>query len=522
MPMPRSARNRRGYLRFFALLLVTVITAAACSSGGTGDGDESAPADSGQPTTGGTLVIGRNSDTAGLDPQTLINGEDMMVKRLLFSPLLDFAQDGSGVENALAEDYTYDESALSYTFTIREANFSDGSPITSADVKFSLEHAAEGGFYGALFSKIKNMETPDDQTLVVELDTFDSVFLPGLAFGYVIPKDFGGQSAEKFFDDPISSGPFTLESWSPGDSMVLTKNPEYWDPERPYVDTVEYRVIPDGNQKLVAFQSGDIDVFEFLPHQFAETLPAEQVYEVDPTSRVLLVTINSAKAPLNDLEVRRAMGLAINREAMIEGIWQGRGEVANGIVQPGIPDQVPGLETDWTYDPEAAKETLASSSYNGEKIEFLSPNEREVEPNVTQSVQSDLAAAGFNIQIETPDYGAAIDALVATTFQLFMLGNGGYLPTSGEGLLFYASVFSPLSAWPEPERANDIFEQYRVGETPEEREAAVAAFEDYVFETQAIIPIAFPHLLYGVSERVGGFMSTPGGLTMPDRMWIEE
>ncbi|MEA2498859.1 MAG: peptide/nickel transport system substrate-binding protein [Actinomycetota bacterium] len=511
------------HLRLFALLLVSVLVAAACSSGGDSPGtDDSGPdAAAGEPTKGGTLVIGRNSDTAGLDPQTLINGEDMMIKRLLFAPLMDISSDGSGVEEALAESVEYDEENLAYTITLREANFSDGSPITSADAKFSLEHAAEGGFYGALFSKIDTMDTPDDQTLVVNLKTFDSLFLPGLAFGYVIPKDFGGQEAEAFFEDPVSSGPFVLESWAPGDEMVLARNSEYYDPERPYVDKVEYRIIPDANQKLVALQNGDIDVYEFLPHQLAQSLPEEQVYEVNPTSRVLLITVNSSKPPLDDIEVRRAMGQAINRDAMVEGIWQGRGESATGIVQPGIPDQVPGLETEWTYDPEAAKETLANSSYDNEPIELLSPNEREVEANVTQSVQSDLTAAGFKIKLETPDYGAAIDALVAMEFQTFMLGNGGYLPTAGEALLFYATVFSPLSAWPDPDTANALFEDYRVAETTEDREAAVAAFEDYVYETQAIIPIANPHLLYGVGERVGGFESTPGGLTMPDRMWVE-
>lgn len=518
--MPHIVIGRPRILGYCSLLVVAVLTAAACSPGETNGG--SGTASNGEPRQGGTLVVGRNLDTAGLDPQTVINGEDMMVKRLLFSPLLDFAQDGSGVVNELAEDYEFDEDELTYTFSLREANFSDGSPITSSDVKFSLEHAAEGGFYGALFSKIDDIETPDDQTLIVKLETFDSVFLPGMAFGYVIPEDFGDQDAEAFFEDPVSSGPFILESWSPGDRMVLSRNPEYWDPERPYVDTVEYRIIPDINQKLVAFQSGDIDIFEFMPHQFAGQLPAERIYEVDPTSRVLLITINSANPPLSDFDVRRAMGLAINREPMIDGIWQGRAEVATGIVQPGIPDQTPGEEANWTYDPEAAREALEASGYNGQPIEFLSPNEREVEPNVTQSVQSDLTAVGFNLQLKTPDYGAAIDQFVAAEFEALMLGNGGYMPTAGEGLLFYSSVFSPLSSWPEAERADALFEQYRVAKTSEERQAVVAEFEDYVFDTQAIIPIANPHLLYGVSDRVGGFQSTPGGLTMPDRMWVEE
>lgn len=516
--MVGSHRSRRARLRVLAAA-VALATLSACGGGS----DPGSPgSDDGEPQSGGTLVIGRASDTAGLDTQILINGEDMMVKRLLFSPLMDIKQDGTGFEPGLAESVEYDEGSLTYTISLREATFSDGADITSEDVKFSLEYAKEGGYYGALFSKMKTIETPDPQTVTVTLESADSLFEPGLAFAFVVPADFGGQEAEAFFEDPVTSGPFTLTEWSPGDRMVLDKNPEFWDSERPYVDTVEYRIITDANQKLVAFQSGDIDIFEYLPHQLTSVLGEDEVYTVEPTSRTLVVTLNAASGPMADIEVRRAMGLAIDRESMMSGIWEDRGSVAEGLVQPGLPDQVPGETADWKFDLQAAKDALAASGYDGEPIELLASNEREVEPTVSQTVLDNLTEAGLNIKLETPDYGAAIDQFISTKFDAFMLGNGSYLPTAGESILFYATVFAPLSGWPNLAEAEELFDQYRSATTEEDRQAAVAAFEDSVFESQAMIPIASPNLLFGVGPRVGGFDATPAGLTMPDKMWVTD
>jgi peptide/nickel transport system substrate-binding protein len=522
--MVGSRRSVSRRLQVGVVVSIATVLLAACGGGdsdaGKGGGNGAGAGD-GQPKSGGTLVIGRASDTAGLDTQTLINGEDMMVKRLLFSPLLDIKQDGSGVEPALAEGFDYDEASLTYTFHLKPATFSDGSPITSEDVKFSLEYSKEGAYYGALFSKMKSVEAPDPETVVVTLDSPDSLFEPGLAFGFVVPKDFGGKSAEDFFKDPVSSGPFTLESWSPGDEMILDKNPKYWDPERPYVDKVDYRIIPDANQKLTAFQSGDIDIFEYLPHQLTKVLTGDVVKKVDPTSRTLIIALNDARPPLDDINVRRAMGLAIDRDTMLKGIWEDNGQVANGLVQPGIADQAPGKSTDWTFDLDAAKKALAASSYDGEPISLLASNEREVEPTVSQTVLDNLTAAGFNIKLETPDYGAAIDQLVAQDFDAFMLGNGSYLPTAGESLLFYATVFAPLASWPNLDESTQLFDQFRSADSDTARQDAVAAFEDSNFENQSMIPIASPDLLFAVQDRVGGWGSTPAGLTMPDKMWIK-
>lgn len=501
-----------------ALLLAA--TAVAC---GSDDDSQGAPSDNGDAPAdaelGGSLVIGRNSDTVSLDTQYLVNGEDIMVKRLLWSPLVDIAPDGSGVEPGLAEDWEFDEESNTYTFHLREATFSDGTPVTSADAKFSLEYSAEGGDYGELLSRIESIDTPDDRTVVVHLDGVDNLFLTGAAFGFVIPEDFGGQPAEDFFADPVSSGPFVLESWTPNDRMVMARNDEFWDPERPGVDTLEWRIISDANQRLVAFQAGDIDIYEYVPHQLASAVPEDALVELDPTARVLLLVLNNARAPFDDQAAREAAGLAINRKELVETVWNGRGTVPDGIIQPGVPDQ-PSDADRWVYDAERAEELM--SSVSNTSMRLLAPNQREVEPTVTQAIQDDLASVGFDIELETPDYGAAIDQFLASDFDAFLLGNGAYLPSAGEPMIVYANIIGPPASWPNFERVSELLEEFRSAASDEDRQAAAVAFEDYIAETDAIIPVAAPHLLFAVSERVQGFTATPAGLHQPDRFRVTE
>lgn len=502
-----------------SVALLIALGAAACGSDdGDGPVTETSAADTEQ-LTGGTLIVGRSTDTGSLDTQNLVSGEDIIVKRLLFTPLVEVAPDGDGIVPGIAEDWDVDTETNTYTFNIREATFADGTPITPADVKFSIEYAAGAAAYGELLSGITSIATPDEQTVVVSLAGPDNLFLYGLAFSYVIPQDFNGNESAEFFADPLSSGPFVLESWDPNSKMILSRNTNFWDPERPGVDAIEFRIIPDANQRLVAFEAGDIDIYEYLPHQLAAAVPDGSLVELETTSRVLLLLLNNAAAPFDQVSAREAAGLAINRDELVETVWSGRASSVDGIIQPGLAG-LPESAGRWTFDPARAQEiveTLPNRSFR-----LLAPNQREVDPVTTQAIQNYLVSVGFDVPVETPDFGTALDQLFSADYDMFAVGNGAYLPTVGEPMLVYATFFGPIAGWAGLDQLEGFLDDYRTAETDAARLEASAAFEDYIATSRSVIPVASPSMLFAVSDRVQGFIASPAGVHQPDRVRLND
>jgi peptide/nickel transport system substrate-binding protein len=141
--------------------------------------------------------------------------------------LLRFASDGESVEAGLADEWDYDAGARTWTFRIRDsARFSDGEPVTSADVAFSLEVWEQGPNFGPLYAGVTRVRTLDERTVVFEMKTPNSVFdaLLSASVSGVMPEDFGGVSENQFYRDPVGAGPYKVEEWSRGGEIVLSPN----------------------------------------------------------------------------------------------------------------------------------------------------------------------------------------------------------------------------------------------------------------------------------------------------------
>jgi|GEM_PF-855171 len=493
------------------------VALTACGSGGSGATPSAATpaantgAAKADVVAGATMNIARASEVASLDPDALATTEDYNTQEALYDALVRPADDGQSVVPGLASAWKYDASAKTYTFTMRPGlKFSDGAALTSKDVKFSILYAKKGTTYGNLLAAITSIATPDDSTVVLHISHPDALLLPGLAFAFVLPADFGGKSKAAFFKRPVSSGPFTITSWSVGNTMSLTKNASFWDAAKVSLGKVVYHVTHDATARINAVKSDQDQLDEYLPTAQIAQLQKDQVYRVDPSARNTLLWTNNAKAPFDDVKVRQAAALALDRPTLLKAVWSGYGAPVQGIIPPGVPNsqsKLTGADT-WPFDVAKAKASLAASKTPHPTITLLVAYEGGIDATLTSAVQEELEAVGFKVKTQVTDFATAVNQAISGSFQMFLVPNASFLPTAGEAMGFYVSTFGAVGGW-DTKKADTYLEQFRTATDDAGRDAAVTAFEAWNQQLANIIPVGVANLFMAKSARLSGLHVSP-------------
>ena len=231
------------------------------------------------PRRGGKIVIARSADITVWDPKYTNDTLTIQAQHQIYSTLLENAPDGKSVRPSLAESYTISEDGRAYTFKLRPtAKFCDGSPITAADVKFSFDRAMEkDSRVPWQFPNQPAVDVIDPATVRITLDK------PNVAFARYLTL-WGTQVVSKAYTEkvgqqemgqkPLGSGAFCVDRFVKGQVTTLKRNPGYWDPERPYLDEVELRVVQDENAAVLQLRSGQVDVALSVPFSQAESAEA--------------------------------------------------------------------------------------------------------------------------------------------------------------------------------------------------------------------------------------------------------
>src|SRR5712691_8771225 len=303
MKRVRAARStRKRTLGVTALAGLTA--AAALAVAGAGWSTPSGPADSAAgPKRGGVLKVGRVADAISFDPVFLTDNMSIWAKLLVFQLLVRTSKDGKGVVPDLADRWSHSTDGQTWTFHIRKgAGFSDGQPVTSADVKFSFQRVitSKGSWAAALFPKM-TISTPKVDTVVFKLKEKWAPFLADVSVhgaAIIEKKYFQKVGAKTFSDKPIGSGPFYVATWKKGNEIVLKRNSHFWDKTRPYLDEVDLLVLPDDNTRMLKVQSGEIDIGEDVPFNQINKLksaPGIQML-VQPYDRIDWIQFNEKNA----------------------------------------------------------------------------------------------------------------------------------------------------------------------------------------------------------------------------------
>jgi peptide/nickel transport system substrate-binding protein len=314
-----------------------------------------------EPRHGGTAIIVIGSDPAILNPNVTVGAPDVLTGCLLYDGLVRFAE-GFHIVPSLAKSWQIAPDGLTYTFHLNAANWSDGKPVTSQDVKFTLLEVSSK--YGSKFvapgKAIRAIETPDPLTVVIRLAKPFGPFLFSLACeqnAAILPAHvLGGSDVltnPASLSQPIGQGPFRLAEWVRGDHLTLVRNPDYWATDRPYLDRIIIKIIPEPSARLLALQAGEVDYIDqyYFPLSAYAILAGDKRFSLKEVSypSLDLIILNTRKAPLNQVKVRQALLTAIDRNYLLKTVFLSTGQVARSIIDTRLA---------WAYNPAVDYETL--------------------------------------------------------------------------------------------------------------------------------------------------------------------
>jgi peptide/nickel transport system substrate-binding protein len=414
--MTRSTR-----VRIAGIAATAAVALTAC---GGGAGGSSASSDSSSPVNGGTLTIARSQDIISMDKTTTFDNNSIYVMEQIMEPLFTVSKDGSKVEPWLATGYDMSDDKLTYTIHLRKGvKFSNGQPMTAADVKFSIDEDTKTGSdgWGYINSAIDTVTATDDNTVTIKLKYAWAPLLADLSLfsNGIIPNNYGGKTAEEFYQAPVGTGPFVWGSWTKGQSVKVTANKNYWG-NKPHLDAVTWTVVADANTRKLQLQGGQIDIDDTPDWSSFTSLKGTPGINAQTFKSTYeeYVTFNEQKQPFQDVHVRRAISYAIDRNAIIKTVLFGNGTPADSLLSPGTPfyDKDNGAPT---LDMTKAKQEMAQSSVpNGFSTTILISSGDPNQASIAQIMQSELKELGIDLQIQQLDPTAQKQARLKSQFDM--------------------------------------------------------------------------------------------------------
>jgi peptide/nickel transport system substrate-binding protein len=384
----------------------------------------SAAAAPGAPVAGGTVVMGIPNDASILNPDLTTGSPDGWIACLMYEGLVNVKLDGSA-EPLLAKSWDVSADGLTYTFHLVTTQWTDGQPFTSADVKYTFTEV--GPKYSSSFASsaaaISSIDTPDDHTVVIHLSHPYGPFLVTLRCGGggILPAHlFQGTDVAKnagSLTAPVGTGPFKLTEWVPGDHFTMSKNTAYWNPGRPYLDKLVFRIMPNASSRILALQAGEIQYLAYdgiAPNDYETVRSNPQLYlheELFPPPDDIMF-FNVKNSPTSDVVVRKALAMATDREYLLKTIWLGLGDVGISSFDTRIP---------WSYNPQVdyrkmfpfdtakAASMLDAAGYkpgtDGTRfsLDYVVPSTSPTVVAAGQALKSMWAAIGVNLNVVTLD-----------------------------------------------------------------------------------------------------------------------
>jgi peptide/nickel transport system substrate-binding protein len=497
---------------------------AACS-GSSGSEGGSGSSDAGDPVAGGSLTIAIPDTIDGWNPDSAVQVASYQLIRSVEAPLLEVTPDGQDIAPGLAQKWAYDKTGTKLTLALQpDAAFSDGTPLTPADVVFSVRQWLQGAQYGPLYSNfIKSAKPKGDHGVVITLTAPSSALLGVLTWSNsaIVPANFGGKTAEEFYEKPIGAGPFAIES-SSDDEIDLVRNEHYWAAGEPYLDSLTYKVVADTSQRLLQVQSGDAGLADRVPTDSLSTVDSSSEVVSVPSTSMSVISFSQSSGPMSDPHFRKAVSLAIDRQALVDSVFEGKASVADGILPPNVPGDEGCPTCDWaTADPDAAKAELAQVADGGKTVELIVDSARGIDLLAAQAIQPMLADVGINVQIKQVDSATLLGRMAGGDFQLAIGNYNAQAPTPVDPLSFIAAT-SYLFTGADPNIAlGALVAVSSAPETPGQA-AAVADFEKQNYDAATVVPLVSPYVSSVVGSGTHGLELLPSGLYDAAALWVNE
>jgi peptide/nickel transport system substrate-binding protein len=424
-------------MRWIAGLGTLMVALAACSNGGSvnvGGASSSASGSSSGSASGsgsGTLTAAISGEPDQLDPQKTSDYNSFEVLENVFDTLVE-PNASLQMEPALATGWTTSNDQLTWTFTLRNTTWQDGTPLTSADVVYSYDRIINQKLPNSYrFAAVKSVTADGSHKVVITLkqatpDLLDDI---GGFMGVAIVEKKNVESGQ-IAQHPVGTGPYQVVSWDHGVSITLAANPHYWG-GAPKIATIKYTFVSNPTVALQDLEGGEVQWTDNLPPQQVQSLQKSAngfTVKSVPSTDYWYMTLNEARKPYNDVRVRQAIAYAINPGAIVQAATFGNA-TAN---ETAIPKT-----SQWYYDYSPyttnlskAKSLLAQAGVKSLTMNMMVTSEYPQTVTAAQVIAAELQPLGITVKIQTLDFSTWLNQEEAGSFDSFMLGWLGNLDPS--------------------------------------------------------------------------------------------
>jgi len=514
----RDALGRRQFLRGVAATGALAGTSgflAACSTGGGSTGPSSSPSAAGAPRKGGSLKVGltggSGSDT--LDPHKGLTYLDTARAQSLYQPLLQLNTHAQA-EFVLAEEISPHGSTSEWIIKLRPGiTFHDGKPLTADDVIFTMRRIITGKLTGANSLgpiDVKNLKAVDKHTVQVPMTSPYGSFLDQIAFWYylyIVPAGFDPKK-------PNGTGPFKYQSFTPGQRSVFVRNPDYWKSGLPYVDTVTVIDFSDSASLQNALATGVIHGAGALEGPQITALQSSSGVRtvVSHTGAITPFTMRVDQAPFNDVRVRQAMRLLVNRPQLINSALNGYGTVGADVSSPYDPNYDTSLHRD--ADIAQAKHLLKQAGQQNLTVQLVTSPVATGTVAMATVLQQQAKAAGVTINLKTVDPTTFFGPnYLHWTFSQDFYNYSPYLAQVAQSLL-PTSPFNETH-WHLPKYI-DLYHQANATADPATRKQIEHEMQQIDFTEGGYIIPAFIDALDAYSTKITGYSAAKVGQPLSD------
>lgn len=480
-----------------------------------------------------TLVLLRQIDADRYDPPRSTARSAGEAVYMMSDTLVALDWDMKTIRPLLAESWTVSPDGKLYTFKLRQdVTFCDGKKMTADDVVYSINRWIDPATRSPVrwrAGKVKEIRAVDTYTVEYELEEPFSELLYQLTlfFGSIVDKATVEKLGDNFGVQGFNgTGPYCWVSWTPRQELVLQKHPRYnWGPSlysnpSPQVDRVIWRIIPEDNTRLAALQTGQGDATQYIP-----------LFALDGLRRIPTVKLSNQpsyfwdffmgfkvdKPVMNDPAIRRAINMAVDREAIVKAFFFGHAAPASGYVNPAVLDGDAEHERMMPpYDPAAANKLLDEAGWTrgsdgirakgGQRASFLLYGINSSEwTRMSEAIQADLRRIGIELRIQLFDATVAWGKLATQEFDAFVMSYP-YVTATDAMALYFSSANRPT-----PNRMNwnnadtDRWLTEAKGATdPEARKTAMANVQRQMAQENVWLPLVREQLWVAASARTEG------------------
>jgi peptide/nickel transport system substrate-binding protein len=491
----------------FRLLGTALLIAAVAGAVFAGGSQESTETDT------STLRVAVPTFPNSLDASIAAERNAQNVAWQFFDSLV-WANDENIIEPALAQDWDVSEDGTDYTFYLREdVTFHNGEPFNADAVVYSWERGKEPEIeWSDRWARAESVEAIDEYTVRITTEEPDPLLLGTIAqYWNIVPPEYTEEVGnDEFGAAPVGTGPFKFVEWVREDRIVMEANEDYWRDGLPKVDEVIYRPIPESSTRMAAIQTGEVDIVNRLTAEQAdalESVPGVNVVTY-PIDRVFYIAFNNLTSgegePTEDPLVRQAMNYAVDRQAIIDSLFEGRAQLATGLMTESNLGYDQSIDP-YPYDPERARELLAEAGYpDGFEMGFAAPAGAYTNfEQVAEAVQGYLADVGIETTLDIMESGRYWD--LEAEKQLPPLFGDSWSERSGESLPRLQGALggwdASFSSWSDPE-IDDYLDRIAVTIDQDERAELYTELHNYMYDNPPFIYLYVPETFEATRDNV--------------------